>query len=190
MASVLISTKSVGSTIKLKVNGANKNWIIVHQGKPGTMYDESCNGTWVVMEDCYTERTWDSSNNDYKNSDITTYLNGTFFNLLDENIRTDAVRQVKIPYTNGTGSGGSVASGTNGFSCKVFLLSGTEVRFTESWMNKEGAKLSYFTNNTRRIAKYNGSNANWWLRSPYASNSGLVCGVGTDGTADYYSYGS
>ena len=188
MASVLISTKSVGSTIKLKVNGANKNWIIVHQGKPGTMYDESCNGTWVVMEDCYTERAWDSSNNDYKNSDITTYLNGTFFNLLDENIRTDAVRQVKIPYTNGTGSSGSVASGTNGFSCKVFLLSGTEVGFTESWMNKEGAKLSYFTNNARRIAKYNGSNAYWWLRSPSTSGSYSVCLVYTDGTADSYYY--
>lgn len=179
MASVLISTKSVGSTIKLKVNGANKNWIIVHQGKPGTMYDESCNGTWVVMEDCITEMTYGSSQL-YAPSSVHSYLNGTFFNSLEENIRNDAVRQVKIPYASAQTT---VKTGTNGLSCKVFLLSGTEVGFTESWMNKEGAKLSYFTNNARRIAKYNGSNASWWLRSPYTNYSYYVCFVGTDGTA-------
>ena len=36
MANVLLSTKAVGSTVKLKVNGTAKEFIVVHQGKPRT----------------------------------------------------------------------------------------------------------------------------------------------------------
>ena len=53
MANVLLSTKAVGSTVKLKVDGSLKEFIVVHQGKPSSMYDESCNGTWLLMKDCY-----------------------------------------------------------------------------------------------------------------------------------------
>ena len=41
-----------------------------------------------------------------------------FYNLIDSNIRA-AIKQVKIPYQNGTGSGGSLATGSNGLSTKV-----------------------------------------------------------------------
>lgn len=45
MASVKLGTKAVGSTIKLKVDSSAKDFIIVHQGKPSSVYDDSCNGT-------------------------------------------------------------------------------------------------------------------------------------------------
>ena len=186
MANVKLGTKAVGSIVKIKVNGASKDFIIVHQGLPSSAYDASCNGVWVVMKDIYTAMKWDGSNNDYLNSDMTAYLNGTFISLIDADIR-NAIKQVKIPYTNY--SNNNVMSGSNGLSCKVFLLSGTEVGFSGvSYMNTEGAKLSYFDSASKRIA-YNGSSAAiWWLRSPYTSGNGSVWFVDTDGSGYYYWY--
>ena len=184
MANVKLSTKAVGSIVKIKVNGAAKDFIIVHQGLPSSAYDASCNGVWVVMKDIYTTMKWDGSNNDYLNSDMTAYLNGTFISLIDADIR-NAIKQVKIPYTNY--SNNNVMSGSNGLSCKVFLLSGTEVGFSGvSYMNTEGAKLSYFDSASKRIA-YNGSSAAiWWLRSPFTSNSLYVWYVLADGSDRNY----
>ena len=188
MANVKLSTKAVGSIVKIKVNGAAKDFIIVHQGLPSSAYDASCNGVWVVMKDIYTTMKWDGSNNDYLNSDMTAYLNGTFISLIDADIR-NAIKQVKIPYTNY--SNNNVMSGSNGLSCKVFLLSGTEVGFSGvSYMNTEGAKLSYFNSASKRIA-YNGSSAaEWWLRSPYTGSSSNVWLVKSDGSVGlwYYNY--
>lgn len=188
MANVKLSTKAVGGTVKIKVNGAAKDFIIVHQGKPSSAYDDSCNGVWVVMKDIYTTSTF-GSDNSYKDSGITSYLNSTFYNLIDSDIRA-VIKQVKLPYTNGTGSGGSVASGASGFSTKVFLLSGTEVGFSGvSYMNTEGAKLSYFDSASKRIA-YNGSSAAvWWLRSPGADDAGSIWCVGSGGGYDFWVYG-
>lgn len=188
MANVKLSTKAVGSIVKIKVNGAAKDFIIVHQGLPSSAYDASCNGVWVVMKDIYTTMKWDGSNNDYLNSDMTAYLNGTFISLIDADIR-NAIKQVKIPYTNY--SNNNVMSGSNGLSCKVFLLSGTEVGFSGvSYMNTEGAKLSYFDSASKRVA-YNGSSAaEWWLRSPFANYSGSVWVVKSDGSYGRWYYGS
>ena len=201
MANVKLGTKAVGSVLKLNLNGSPKNFIVVHQGKPSSLYDDSCDGTWVLMQDIHSTRQWDGSNNDYKNSDIHSWLNGTFLNLFDANIR-EAIKQVKIPYHNGTGSSGSVASGANGLSCKIFLLSGYELGWTKSdnsYFPQDGAKLDYFTAgtgsaaNNKRIAKYNGSATYWWTRSPYTNNSSLVWNVYSDGdysSWDYnYTYG-
>lgn len=177
MANVKLSTKAVGSIVKIKVNGAAKDFIIVHQGLPSSAYDASCNGVWVVMKDIYTTSTF-GNNNSYKDSSIHSYLNSIFYNLIDSQIRA-VIKQVKIPYTNS-----GVQSGANGLSTKVFLLSGTEVGFSGvSYMNTEGAKLSYFNSASKRIA-YNGSSAaGWWLRSPYTSSDRVWCvkSGGSDG---------
>lgn len=187
MANVKLSTKAVGSIVKIKVNGAAKDFIIVHQGLPSSAYDASCNGVWVVMKDIYTTSTF-GNNNSYKDSSIHSYLNSTFYNLIDSQIRA-VIKQVKIPYTNS-----GVQSGANGLSTKVFLLSGTEVGLSGvSYMNTEGAKLSYFDSASKRVA-YNGSSAAaWWLRSPRTNSSYSVWGVKSDGSDDYwncnYTYG-
>lgn len=193
MANVLLSTKAVGSTVKLKVNGTAKEFIVVHQGKPSSLYDDSCNGTWLLMKDIYENRVWQSGNiNKYESSDIHTYLNNTFLNLFESNIR-DAIKQVKIPYRKNGGSGGTDQSGANGLSAKIFLLSGYEVGWTTSdysYFPVDGAKLSYFESgtgtsaNNKRIANLNGSAADWWLRSPYTGSTGYVWIVHTSGS--YY----
>ena len=196
--STKLGSMSVGSTVKLKLGGTARDFLVVHQGLPSSMYDSSCNGTWLLLKDIYTTRTWDSSNNDYKNSDIHSYLNGTFLNLFDNDIK-NAIKQVKIPYQNGTGSGGSVASGANGLSCKIFLLSGYELGWTtsdNSYFPRDGAKLSYFSSgtsssaNNKRIANYNGSATGWWLRSPYTSSTSYVWDVYSNGYYDYWNCGN
>ena len=190
MANVRLGAKAVGSIVKIKVNGAAKDFIIVHQGKPSSVYDDSCNGTWLLMKDIYTTYTF-GNNNSYKDSSIHTYLNGTFYNLIDSDIRA-AIKQVKIPYLNGTGGGdGSLATGANGLSTKVFLLSGYEVGWTTSDdrnFPKDGIQLAYFGSgsggNSKRVA-YNGSSADrWWLRSPHTNNYGSVWAVNTEGSYD------
>lgn len=180
MASVALGTKAVGSTVKLNVSGTAREFLIVHQGKPSSIYDNSCDGTWLLMKDCYESRQWHSSNNnDYENSTIESYLNSTFLNLFDANIR-NAIKQVKIPYRKGAGYGTTVTSGANGLSVKIFLLSGYEVGWTtsdSSYFPADGAKLAYFQSGngsaaqSKRVANLNGSATYWWLRSPYCYSS-------------------
>lgn len=177
MAYVTLSSKAIGSTIKLKVNGSARNFIVVHQGKPSSVYDDSCNGTWLLMQDIYENRAWHSSNtNDYANSTIHSYLNSTFLNLFESNIK-NAIKQVKLPYRKGSGTSTTVTSGSNGLSAKIFLLSATETSFDFSYMpSGEGAELAYFkgcadnSSDSKRVAYLNGSAAGWWLRSPYCGD--------------------
>ena len=169
-----VSSLAVGTLIKINENGAPVEYMVVNQGLPSSMYDASCDGCWVLRKDIAEKRDWDNSNNDYKSSDIQAYLNGSWLSRYSVGVLSQ-IKQVKIPYVNGTGSGGSVASGANGLSCKIFLLSAYELGWTtsdNSYFPRDGAKLSYFdsgdnaTANNKRIAKYNGSATKWWLRSP------------------------
>lgn len=193
MAYVTLSSKAIGSTIKLKVNGSAKDFIVVHQGKPSSVYDDSCNGTWLLMKDIYENRAWHSSNtNDYANSTIHSYLNSTFLNLFESNIK-NAIKQVKLPYRKGSGTSTTVTSGSNGLSAKIFLLSATETSFSFSYMpSGEGAELAYFkgcadnSSDSKRVAKLNGSATDWWLRSPGCNLFYYALDVNSNGDWDSY----
>lgn len=177
----------VGTLIRTNVNGAAKNFIVVHQGLPSSKYDSSCNGTWLLMKDIYESRQWHSRNsNSYKASTIHTYLNGTFLNLFDADIKAQ-FKTVKIPYVNGTGSS-AVASGSSGLSAQIFLLSGYEVGWTQSTNSLfpiDGACLSYFSGtaatDSKRIAYLDGTATYWWLRSPGTHDASNAWGVYING---------
>lgn len=161
----------------MNVDGALKEFIVVQQGVPSTAYDTSCDGTWLLMKDIYAEMSWDDMYNSYADSEIHSYLNNTFINLFDSKIR-NAIKQVKLPYTKEAATGsfnGSLATGSNGISAKVFLLSFYEVGLTKSdllstsiGVREEGAALDYFNGGTNsdRIGYLDGKACTWWLRSP------------------------
>ena len=190
-----IGNVDVGDIIQLRENLVPVNYIVVHQGLPGSMYDASCNGTWLLRKDIAEKRAWDSGNsNVLESSDIQSYLNNTWINRYDTDIR-NAIKQVKIPYRQNGGSDGTDRNGANGLSCKIFLLSGKEVGWDSSdnqYFPNDGAKLSYFLDGTgssanqKRVATLNGSATYWWLRSPYTSGTHNVGGVGPNGGCDYW----
>lgn len=71
MATVALGTKAVGSKVQLKLGGVKKNFIIVHKGKPSSLYDDSCNGVWLLQEDIQETRQWQSTNvNKLESSEI------------------------------------------------------------------------------------------------------------------------
>ena len=183
----------VGATVKINENGQAVEHIVVHQGLPSDIYDSSCEGTWCLRKDIAENRVWDSGNsNVLETSDIQAYLNGDWMNRYAHDV-AEAIKQVKIPYRQNGGSGGTDRNGANGLSCKIFLLSGYEVGFRTSdnqYFPVDGAKLSYFdagtgtTANNKRIAKLNGSATLWWLRSPCTYNSLLAWYVYSNGNYD------
>lgn len=180
----------VEQEVLLNENGAPANYLVVHQGLPSDLYDASCEGTWLLRKDIAENRVWDSGNsNVLESSDIQSYLNETWLNRYDTDIR-NAIKQVKIPYRQNGGSSGTDRNGSNGLSCKIFLLSGKEVGWDSSdnqYFPNDGAKLAYFLDgtgssaNSKRVANLNGSAANWWLRSPDTYNTSFVWGVLSDG---------
>lgn len=189
-----LGSVAVGSIVKLNENGSPVNYIVVHQGKPSSSYDSSCDGTWLLRQDIAENRMWDSGNsNVLESSDIQSYLNGTWINRYDTDIR-NAIKQVKIPYRQNGGSSGTDRNGANGLSCKIFLLSGKEVGWDSSdnqYFPNDGAKLAYFLDgtgssaNSKRVAKLNGSADHWWLRSPFINGTNRVWRVDSNG--DYIS---
>lgn len=194
MANVALSTKAVGSIVKLKENGTAVEYLVVHQGKPSSIYDDSCNGTWLLRKDIIEKRVWEADNvNKLESSDIHSWLNSTMLAKYEANIQ-NAIKQVKIPYRKNGGSGGSNQSGANGLSCKVFLLSGYEVGWTtstSSYFPVDGAVLDYFkgtaATDAKRIAYLSGTATSWWLRSPYTNDTYYVWLVYSNGD---YSNGS
>ena len=174
MANKAIGTLAVGSSVYLNVGGVRKEFLVVHQGLPSSLYDASCDGTWLLMKDCYENRQWNSSDsNVYETSTVNTYLNGPFLSLFDSNIQ-GIIKQVKIPYRKNGGPGGTDQSGANGLSVKIFPLSGYEIGWTtdiDPYLPVDGVKLAYFESGTstsaqnKRIAYLNGSAVDWWLRS-------------------------
>lgn len=193
---VLASSLAVGSTVKLMEGGTAVEYLVVNQGIPSnsSLYDASCDGTWLLRKDIHSNRQWNTSNvNKYESSAINTWLNGDFFNSLGS-AEQAAIKQVKIPYRKNGGSGGTDQSGVNGLLCKIFLLSGYEVGRTTSnsqYFPQDGAKLSYFESgtgtsaNNKRIANLNGSVDGWWLRSLNTNYTNYVFLV--DSYGDYIS---
>ena len=193
---ILAQDIAVGSVVKLMEGGTAVEYLVVNQGKPSgsSLYDDSCDGTWLLRKDIHSNRQWHTSNvNKYETSAINTWLNGNFFNSLGS-VERASVKQIKIPYRAGGGDGGTNQSGANGLSCKVFLLGGYELGWTTSdngYFPVDGAKLAYFESgtgssaNNKRIAYQNNMARDWWTRSPRTADSKYVSIVSESGSYNY-----
>lgn len=163
MATTTLGNKSVGSIVKLKENGVLVDFYVAKHD-----YENGLNGsgrTLVVRKDCYDTRQWHTSNvNAYATSAIDTWLNSTYKNLLDADIR-GVIGTTKIKYTPGNGN---TTVGT--LERAIFLLSVTELGRSASYANTEGTALSIAS--SLQIAYLNGSAVVQWTRSPNTSSSG------------------
>ena len=181
-----VSELELGDSVYLNVNGTPTEFFIIHKGLPSTMYDNSCDGVWLLSKYSDHGMNYHSEHsNDYVNLDIFDYVHETFLNLLDIEVQ-NIIKQVKIPYVNGNGNG-TVLSGTNGLSCKTFLLSACEVGFTTSDSTSimiDGAALDYFTSAESRLLKRSSTSSatyGWNLRTPKKDSTSTMFGVGTEG---------
>lgn len=178
MATTTLGNKSVGSIVKLKENGVLVDFYIAKHD-----YENGLNGsgrTLVVRKDCYDTRQWHTSNvNAYATSAIDTWLNNTYKNLLDADIR-GVIGTTKIKYTPGNGN---TTVGT--LERAIFLLSVTELGKTASYANTEGTALSIAS--SLQIAYLNGSAVVQWTRSPDTYRTYNACYLYTDGgvSSDY-----
>lgn len=185
MATTTLGNKSVGSIVKLKENGVLVDFYVAKHD-----YENGLNGsgrTLVVRKDCYDTRQWHTSNvNAYATSAIDTWLNSTYKNLLDADIR-GVIGTTKIKYTPGNGN---TTVGT--LERAIFLLSVTELGRSTSYANTEGTALSIAS--SLQIAYLNGSAVVQWTRSPRTSGTGGAYDLGTSGGVGYYycsnAYGS
>lgn len=176
MATTTLGNKSVGSIVKLKENGVLVDFYVAKHD-----YENGLNGsgrTLVVRKDCYDTRQWHTSNvNAYATSAIDTWLNNTYKNLLDADIR-GVIGTTKIKYTPGNGN---TTVGT--LERAIFLLSVTELGKTASYANTEGTALSIAS--SLQIAYLNGSAVVQWTRSPYTNDTGYAYYLDTNGDVNY-----
>lgn len=172
-----------GQSIWLKIDGAEKEFIIINQGIPSNSadYDETANGTWILAKDIYMNSIWSPQSSSssalqtYENCTADTTLSSTVLQLFD---RQDIFQEVNLPITTWKYS----AMQTNGIYAhaniarKIFLLSREELGTTASNYN-EGGSCNYFTGDdvdAKRIA-YDpsaGANAIWWTRSVWGGSGG------------------
>lgn len=168
-------------------------FIIVHQGNPdSSIYDSSCDGTWLLKKTLYenTEK-WDTNNvNNFATSHMNTWLNNTYLNQI---VAKDIIKKVNLPYLPG-----GTASSIQNMETSVFLLGLVEVgadSSTAGWstMPVDGAKLDYFTADVtdpsgaaakRKVSARTGGTAYWWFRSPLKTSTGNVWNVNPDGHFD------
>ena len=173
MATTTLGNKSVGSIVKLKENGVLVDFYVAKHD-----YENGLNGsgrTLVVRKDCYDTRQWHTSNvNAYATSAIDTWLNSTYKNLLDADIR-GVIGTTKIKYTPGNGN---TTVGT--LERAIFLLSVTELGKSASYANTEGTALSIAS--SLQIAYLNGSAVVQWTRSPNTNDTNYAYGLYTNGS--------
>lgn len=175
MATTTLGNKSVGSIVKLKENGVLVDFYVAKHD-----YENGLNGsgrTLVVRKDCYDTRQWHTSNvNAYATSAIDTWLNSTYKNLLDADIR-GVIGTTKIKYTP---DNGNTAVGT--LERAIFLLSVTELGRSASYANTEGTALSIAS--SLQIAYLNGSAVVQWTRSPLTYSTNYAYCLNTNGNVD------
>lgn len=185
-----LSTAKSGDIVNLPVKGVMVTHIVVQVGNPDPeMYDSSCDGVWLLRQDIVGNGQWNSTGvNTLSGSTIMTAMQG-YVTDYDSTVQA-VIQTVKIPYCVGNGSA-TVNTLANGLECKMFPLSAQEIGCGDypgsGNVPEDGTKLDYFlagysdsSAEELRIAKYNGNNSSWSLRTPF-NPSGKVWMVGPSG---------
>ncbi len=164
-----------GTIVYMNVDGSRTPYIVVHQGNPDTtVYDASCNGTWVLMKDIYSLTRWQTRQNSYYYSSdcLVRQLAQSFPSKLDTVIQNNLIplKLLNIQYSWQDISGD-----------KTFPLTSNDL-----------SNMDYFSDGvvSKRIAQYNGVATGYWLRDldSYGANIKYVTASGAISTRDDNSY--
>ena len=176
-----LSDYAEGDLIKLNEGGSPIEFYVSKHD-----YESGLNGagrTLVVRKDCYDNRVWDSGSvNAYASSDLDSWFNSTYKNMLDADIRS-LIGTTKIRYTPGNGNN---TVGT--LERAIFALSLTELGQSHTAVNTEGSALPIAS--TLRIAYQSGSATTQWTRSPVTGNDSNVCSLSSGGNLEFIICGS
>ena len=151
-----ISEYAEGEIVYINENGSPVEFYVAKHD-----YERGLNGagrTLVVRKDTYDDRMWGSDVNAYASSDLDSWFNSTYKNMLDADIRS-LIGTTKIRYTPGNGN-----NTVSTLERAIFALSFTELGRSHSYANTEGSALPIVS--TLRIAYRNGSATTQWTRSP------------------------
>lgn len=161
-----------GDIVKINENGTPVEFYVAKHD-----YESSLNGsgrTLVVRKDVYDNRVWDNGNvNAYASSDLDSWFNSTYKNMLDADIRS-LIGTTKIRYTPGNGD-----NTVSTLERAVFALSATELGQSYFYVNTEGSALPIAS--TLRIAYHNGSATIQWTRSPSTGSTMSVWWLDSNG---------
>ena len=155
------------SRIKIQENGVWRDFIIIWQGARDETYRGFENGTTLIRERALAARRMHSPNmNDYANSEMAAWLNGTYLNTIQSGIRSQ-IKQVRIPFRPGNGTSTAINSGNNGLLTRVFLVSRGEVFGSGSTgPDRDGVSWVDFPA-TGVILNDSGNETGVWYRTPY-----------------------
>lgn len=162
---VQLSELTEGSIVKINESGSPVDFYVAKHD-----YESDLNGagrTLMVRKDCYRNRTWDNGNvNAYASSDLDSWFNSTYKNMLDADIRS-LIGTTKIRYTPGNGN-----NTVGALERSIFALSLTELGESHSYANVEGSALPIAS--ALKIAYLNGKAKIQWTRSPHTGTTNVA----------------
>lgn len=163
----------IGYKVQLSNTAAYNNgiWIIADVNHDSANTGQT-NCYDLISVDCiYPGSSFGTSQN-WRDSIVRTWLNGTFYDGLSSNIKS---RIINIKYNS---------QGTWYNDDKVIIPSCTELNYSGTYVEIEGIAYPIFTNSASRKKYQFGTTSyiNWWTRSRYTDASGYVWLVGTDGS--------
>lgn len=184
---VALGSKNVGDIVKINENGTQVNFIVIHKGVPSGAYSTSCDGVWLMREKAVVIHNFEMNQNDYENGPVRSWLENTYYNYFDNNIRS-MIKQVKIPYNKGNGTSRAIQTGENGLPSRCFILSATEYGAESTNLDVIGSRLAYFqdcgiekeSNNWKYISDYGFEHASQETRSPKAGDGQQGCNIDID----------
>lgn len=177
------STWVVGNSKTMTINGTSYQIDII--GKNHDTYASGGKAPLTFqLHDCYADTKAMNSSNTNSGGWTSCAMRSThlpaILALMPTEVRS-GIREV-----NKLTSAGSQSSTINTTADKLFLLSEVEIFGSTSHSAAgEGTQYDYYKAGNSKVKNRNGSAANWWERSPHASNSTRFCLVSGNGIADY-----
>lgn len=159
-----------GKSYQFDIVGKNHDTYTAGGIAPLTFGLHDCYGTKYPMNSLKTNSTgWDSSK-------MRTETLPAILAKMPENIQNGIRAVNKLTATSG--DNGTIKTASD----KLFTFSEMEVSGSAEYSySGEGKQYDYYKAGNSKVKKVGGTASRWWLRSPYAHNSGNFCTVYTDG---------